>query len=171
MGETVAAIGPYLAIASAGASVGSAIMQGQAASRAANLQAQQYQEEADIARAAAVQDEANRRRALAATLATQEAIRAGRGVELYGGTGDAIRDTTTADFEADILTSRANILRKGSRYDLAASEANLYGSSARTASYFKAGAGLLSAAGTGARLWQSSSYADAANSEFYNPSI
>lgn len=103
----------------------SALAGGRQSAAGYDLLAAQYEEEAANARVAAAQDELQRRRQLKATLSAQTAIRAGRGVELFGGgTGEAIRDRTIAEAEEDILTSRLNFQSRARRFDLAADKAS-----------------------------------------------
>lgn len=103
----------------------SALAGGMQSSAGYDLLSAQYEEEAANARTAAAQDELQRRRQLKATLSAQTAIRAGRGVELFGGgTGEAIRDRTIAEAEEDIQTSKLNYLSRARRFDLAADKAS-----------------------------------------------
>ena len=100
-------------------------IQGQAG---AEFEAAQFREEQENARVAAAQDEAQRRRHLARTLSSINAIRAGRGVELFGGgTGDAIREQVTTEAEEDITTSRINLLNRSRRFGLSAQQAEARG--------------------------------------------
>lgn len=105
-------------------SIGGGI-QGQAG---AEFEAAQFREEQANARVAAAQDEAQRRRQLSRTLSSITAIRAGRGVELFGGgTGEAIRRQVTTESEEDIETSRINFLNRSRRFGLAAGQAEAKG--------------------------------------------
>ena len=100
-------------------------VQGQAS---AEFEAAQFKEEQANARAAAAQDEAQRRRHLARTLSSITALRAGRGVELFGGgTGEAIRKQVTTEAEEDISTSRLNFLNRSRRFGLSADQAEARG--------------------------------------------
>ena len=99
--------------------------------QAADFSRMQFEEEAANARTAAAQDETQRLRRLRSTLATQNALRAGRGVELFGGgTGEAIRQDTIGQTQEDIETSRLNYLSKARRFDLAAGQESIRGRSA-----------------------------------------
>lgn len=109
----------------------SALAGGQAGYDASQFARMQYEEEAANARAAATQDETQRLRRLRSTLATQNALRAGRGVELFaGGSGEAIRKDTIAQTEEDSQTSRLNLLSRARRFDLAAGQEDVRGRSA-----------------------------------------
>jgi hypothetical protein len=108
----------------------------------------QYQEEAATARVAAKQDEAQRRTELNRTLSVQQAIRAGRGVDIYSGSGANITRQTKEAAETDILTSKINFGTAAQRYDLGATAA---GKKAKGAMIGGA-AGLLSSAGTAAYM-------------------
>ena len=70
----------------------SALAGGRQGQIGADFEAAQFREEQENARVAAIQDEAQRRRQLMRTLSSINALRAGRGVEMFeGGTGEAIR--------------------------------------------------------------------------------
>jgi hypothetical protein len=153
-------VGETLAIAAVAASVfsaGTSVAGGFAARSAAKGEARQYEAEARFAATAAAQEETERRRALGATLATQDAIRAGRGVDLFSPTGAIIRDETVAAADRDIDNIRLNGMRSADRYKLAASGAEARGTQAFYAgiahgfgSLFqgaRAGSSLLSGAG------------------------
>ena len=136
MGET-AIIATAIAV-SAAASAGTAIYTGQqqAAASKANAQAQaaQYAEEQRAARLAAEQEEAAKRRTLDAVLSSQDAIRAGRGLDLGSPTGDAIRRDSIEQAEWDITTIRANANSRERRLGLASDSALTRGrNDARTA--------------------------------------
>lgn len=90
------------------------------------LQAQYAEEEAN-AKAAAAQDELQRRRQLGAVLSTQRAIFAGRGTELFGATQQKIQERTKIEAEEDIQTSTLNYLSRARRYNLAGSQAGVQG--------------------------------------------
>lgn len=104
------------AVVSAGASIAAGVQQ----ARAAEIEARQYEDERRNAATAAEQDEAERRRELARTLAAQEAMRAGRGTELFSQNALNIRQQTIAAAEDDINTSRLNFLSRQRRYALGA---------------------------------------------------
>lgn len=90
------------------------------------LQAQYAEEEAN-AKAAAAQDELQRRRQLNSVLATQRAIFAGRGTELFGGSQMKIQERTKIEAEEDIETSTLNYLSRARRYNLASGQAGAQG--------------------------------------------
>ncbi len=109
----------------------SALAGGFRGAQAAEFEAAQFREEMEIARVAAEQEEVQRRRQLRATLAAQTAIRAGRGVELFGsGSFEAIRKRTIEEAEEDITTAKLNALSRSRRFSLAAAEAESRGQSA-----------------------------------------
>ena len=100
-------------------------VQGQAG---AEFEAAQFREEQENARVAAAQDEAQRRRQLSRTLSSINAIRAGRGVELFGGGSEAaIRKQVITESEEDITTSRINLLNRSRRFGLSAQQAEARG--------------------------------------------
>ena len=106
----------------------SALAGGRQGQVSAEFEAAQFREEQENARVAAAQDEAQRRRQLSRTLSSITAIRAGRGVELFGGgTGEAIRRQVTTEAEEDITTSRLNFLNRSRRFGLAAGQAEAKG--------------------------------------------
>ena len=106
----------------------SSVAGGRQAQAGAEFEAAQFREEQANARAAAAQDEAQRRRQLSRTLSSITALRAGRGVEMFGGgTGDAIRRQVTTEAEEDISTSRLNFLNRSRRFGLSAEQAELRG--------------------------------------------
>jgi len=90
----------------------------------------QYEEEAANARTAAAQDELQRRRQLNTVLASQRAIFASRGIELFGGSQQAIQEGTKQQAEEDISTSKINILSRARRYGLAGAQAAVQGTGA-----------------------------------------
>src|SRR3990167_10587573 len=94
----------------------------------ADFEAMQFREEQENARVAAIQDEAQRRRQLMRTLSSINALRAGRGVEMFeGGTGDAIRKQVVLETEEDIATSKLNAMNRSRRFGLAAGQAEARG--------------------------------------------
>lgn len=141
MGE-LAVLSAVASVASAGASLVGGI-QGRAA---ANVERRQIEEQARLGALQANQAEEERRRDLARTLATQDAIRAGRGVDLLSATGATIRDQTMADAEADIDNIRINQGSAAARYQLAGSAASARGTAAFVAGIGGAAGGLLSGA-------------------------
>ena len=130
------------AAVSAAASISAARQQ----AGAAKIARQQYEEEAANARMQADQEEVARRDELQRVLAAQDAIRAGRGVELDSPTGLAIRDTTIADVESDIGVARYNALSKARRFDLGAAIEETRGRSAMISGIGGAASSILSAA-------------------------
>lgn len=138
-----------LTFASAGLSLFSGVMQGAAARDAAQFERQQYEDRRQTALIAADQEEAQRRRELQQTLAAQDAIRSARGLDLYSGTGQAIREDTIAQGERDIATARLNRMSEARQYGLAADQA---GSKAGSALFGGFLSGAASAAGTLAKL-------------------
>ena len=94
----------------------------------AEFEAMQFREEQENARVAAIQDEAQRRRQLLRTLSSINALRAGRGVEMFeGGTGEAIRKQVVLETEEDITTSKLNAMNRSRRFGLAAGQAEARG--------------------------------------------
>lgn len=142
MAETLAIAGAIASVVGAGTSV----LGGLAQNNAAQAERQQYEEERRNAQVAAAQAEEERRKDLARTLATQEAVRAGRGIDLFSATGTTIRDSTIADAEADIDNIRLNRDRAGARYGLAASAAGARGTAAIVGGVGNAAGSLLSGA-------------------------
>ena len=142
MGDTFAIISAFAAVASAASSV----VQGSQANAAAKLEAQQYQQNAADAKLAADQAEAQKRRALGRTLAAQDALRSGRGLDLYSPTGNAIRSDTTSQAEQDITTTRYSDLAAAQRYDLAAAQSSAKGSAAMIGGIGGAATSILSGA-------------------------
>ena len=145
-------MGEMIAIASAISSVVGAVgsvVQGQAAQRAAESEAAQYRDDAETARVNAVIEETDRRKELQRVLATGEAVRAGRGLDLNTGSSDALRSASEADASRDINVIRANAFGRQNRNLLAADAASSRGSAAATSGYLRAGTQLLSAAGSG----------------------
>jgi hypothetical protein len=126
MGETLA----IAAVAASVLSAGTSVAGGFAARGAAKNEARQYEAEARFAATAAAQEEAERRRALGATLATQDAIRAGRGVDLFSPTGEVIRAETLAAGQRDIDNIQLNGMRTQDRFKLAAAGAEARGTQA-----------------------------------------
>lgn len=122
MGElaAIAAVTAVTSLAAAGTAVYSGYQQANAAVDAAEAQAAQYAEEREAARVAAEQATAAKRREMTAVLSASDALRAGRGLDLMSGTGEAIRRETVEAGEADITTIRANDNRTGRRLGLAA---------------------------------------------------
>ena len=94
------------------ASAGGKLMAAGQQSAAAEFESQQYQQQADAARTASLQDETARRRDLTSNMETIQAIRAGRGVGSNSPTAMAIYDSTISRSEDDIAASKANYAAK-----------------------------------------------------------
>jgi len=109
-----------LSIAATVVSAVTSIVGGISAKQAADDEAAQYREEQENARVAGLQEETERQRELQRQLASVDAIRAGRGVELYSPTSDTIRAEQEAAAEDDINTIRLNSLNRQRRYAAAA---------------------------------------------------
>lgn len=121
------------------------VAQGIQANKAYQAEAAQYEEQADNARVAAIQDEAARRRELASILATQQAVRAGTGQDVFSGTGDNLRKSTIAAAERDILTAQVNYLSRQRSFGLGADQARASGTGALIGGFanaIKAGSGI-----------------------------
>ena len=142
MGETLAIASAIASVVSAGAGLAGGL-QGRAA---ANVERQQIEEQAKLGALQAKQAEEERRNELARTLATQDAIRAGRGVDLFSATGATIRSQTMADAEADIENIRINQGSAAARYGLAGQAASARGTGALVGGIGAAAGGLLSGA-------------------------
>ncbi len=126
------------AAVSALASAGTAIYSGQQQKAAAEAEAAQYVEEQAAARTAAIQEEAARRRDMNRTLASMDALRLGRGLDLMSETGQAIRRESIDNAEADITTIRANANRRDRRLGLSVGSALDRGETAVVSSYGQA---------------------------------
>lgn len=111
------------AAATAGAAIYSGHQQAAAAKDAAQAQAAQLAEEQRSARLAAEQEEAAKRRDLNRILSAQDALRAGRGLDLGSGTGEAIRRSSVEQAEGDIATIAANANNRERRLGLASDSA------------------------------------------------
>lgn len=114
---------PALIIGTA-ASAGSQLMAAGERSAAAEFEQQQYRQQAQAAKTAALQDETARRRDLDSNLQTIMAIRAGRGVGSGSPTAMAIYDNMIDKSEEDIAASKANYAAKA---DLASRASYLSG--------------------------------------------
>lgn len=95
-----------------GASVAGQLAAGGQKAAAAEFESQQYAQQAQAAKTAALQDETARRRDLTSNLETIQAIRAGRGVGSGSPTAMAIYDSTISRSEDDIAASKANYAAK-----------------------------------------------------------
>jgi len=126
------------------ASVGGQLMAGGQKAAAAEFEAQQYQQQAQAARTAALQDETARRRDLTSNLETIQAIRAGRGAGSGSPTAMAIYDSTISRSEDDIAASKANYAAKA---DLA-SRASILSQKKASSSLLAANLGAIETAGS-----------------------
>lgn len=142
--ETAAVI----ALAGVALSAGATVYQGIAANKAGQLEAAQYEENAKASELAAEQDAIARRRDLARTIAAQQALRAGAGVDIRSPTGLAIEEASRQETESDILSSRYNYLSEAGRYRLAAKQARKSGKASLYGGLIGAGGQLLSGAGS-----------------------
>ena len=133
-----------MAIGSATSAVGS-IMSGREKSAAAQFESQQYQQQADAARTAAMQDETQRRRQLTSGLETIQALRAGRGVGATSPTAMAIYNTGVNQSEDDIQASRANYTQKADLASRAAYLSERRASSSLLAGYMGAASSIAGA--------------------------
>lgn len=155
MGETVAAVAafaksaaPVVGLVGGAVSIVTGLSAAASAHQAAELQAQQLAEEREAARVQAVVDEAEHRKELASVLATQRAVRAGRGVELFSETFRNIQDQTTEDAEADISLGQLNSLRRQRRLGIGIEQAYAQGRQGAMAGYGQAFAGFGKAVGS-----------------------
>lgn len=111
------------AVAAAGTAVYSGHQQAAAAQQSASAQAAQLAEEQRSARLAAEQETAAKRRQLGMVLSAQDALRAGRGLDLTSTTGEAIRRDSLEQAEGDIATVAANANNRTRRLGLASDSA------------------------------------------------
>lgn len=132
-------------VASAGLGIAGTVMQargqvqqGIAARDVAQMEAEQYDAQADMARSAALQDEAQRRSELQRVLAAQAAIRAARGLDLQSASGTALRKATIREAEGDIVTARANYLARTRNFGLGSKAARRRGDAALTGATYGA---------------------------------
>lgn len=149
-GVDTALIAALAVTAVAGAAT--AVVQGEAAADQADSERQQYEESAKQAQIQADQEEVAKRKQLTAALSSADALRAGRGLDLGSPTGDAIRNTSIENAEADITTIRANAASNARRLGLAGDAASARGDAAQIAGYGSAVNQLGSAAVSGYRL-------------------
>jgi hypothetical protein len=141
----VGEIAVFSALASV-ASAGASLMGGIQGRAAAAVERRQVEEQARLGALQAKQAEDERRKDLTRTLATQDAIRGARGVDLFSPTGTTIRDQTLADAEADIENIRLNQGSAAARYQLAGQAASMRGTAALVGGIGGAAGGLLSGA-------------------------
>jgi|GEM_PF-3386860 len=136
------------AVASASASIYGGVQ----ANKAAKLEAAQYEDARETARVAALQDEVQKREQLQRVLGTRQAIRAGRGLDLYSGSAKAGTKEVIRQAERDILTAQVNYLSQQRKFGLGASGARAAGTGALVSGFGKAagsvlGSGLLTKSG------------------------
>lgn len=141
MGALAVAL-PYLSAAAAAVQIGTSLMGGKQGSDAAKLQAQQLEDERRNAATQAKIDEAERRKELESVLATNQAVRAGRGIELYSDTFRNMQGVTVRDAEDDISMIQLNSLNRQRRLGLGIEQANLQASGAMLSGIGGAAGGL-----------------------------
>ena len=133
MGEMVAAAtaaSSYISIGSGVVGIATSLMSGAAGRQAAEIQAAQLEDERKNAATQAVVAEQQRRRELSSVLATQQAVRAGRGLDLYSETFVNIQDQTRNDAADDIDAIQLNTLNRQRRLGLGIQRAEAQGRSA-----------------------------------------
>jgi hypothetical protein len=151
MGWTAAAA--IAGLASAGVGAVGAIQQGQAASKQAKFQSTVMQQQAERERQIAEAKEADYRRDQNRLMAERRAASGATGVEM--GTGSPLLATEDFARESELNALR---IRNGGEVNAGRLEqqAALYrtaGKNAKTGSYFRAGASLLTGVSSGADLW------------------
>jgi hypothetical protein len=144
--ETIAAVAPFIAIASGVATAGLGVVQGIQSSRAAKLEATQYEDERRTALLAADQEEVARRRRLQSILSMNEALRGSRGLAFESGSERALREANIQEAESDIGTARLNRLGQARRAELGAFGAR----NRETAGLFSGAGAFVSGLGTAA---------------------
>lgn len=105
---SLASAAPYISLASGAISAVSAIAGAASRYSGAGLQSEQYQEQADIAKTQALEQETQRERALMAAVGSADAMRAGRGVDLYSPTGLNINRVSEQYEQSDETQIAAN---------------------------------------------------------------
>ena len=101
----------FLAVGTA-LSAGGQIMAAQEQSRGAAFEQQQLNNQAQVERTAADQEEARRREELTSQLGTMQTLRAGRGVGMSSPTGMAILNSVAEDGTRDAQQASLNYLMK-----------------------------------------------------------
>ena len=162
---------PTLAIASLGlgaAGLGVNVLGGLAESRAASAQATYLsqvarnnqilaQRAAEDARARGEKEANIKRREAKQLTARQTAALAGAGIDVAGEAAVELRAATAAVFEEDALTIASNAEREALGFEARgmgfASEASLFTAQAGSSGFLKAGASLLTGAGSVASKW------------------
>jgi hypothetical protein len=126
-------------------SVGSTIIGGFQAKANADAEAAQYREDARLAKSAGLQDNAERLRELASTLAQQEAILGSRGISLgsYSSSSLGVVSDTRKQGEQTIRLSKIQSGASVRRLTLGANIAKSKGKQALVQSFFSAGKTLL----------------------------
>jgi hypothetical protein len=99
-------------IIGAGTSAFGSLSAGGERAAAAQFESQQYAQQAQAAKTASMQDEAQRRRDLTSNLESIAAIRAGRGVGAGSPTAMSIYSSGIANSEEDIAAAKANYAAK-----------------------------------------------------------
>ncbi len=105
------------------ASAGMSVLSGVQAAQGAKAERRQYEYDRDLAYAEASEGEIRRTKDLKRVLATNQALRAGRGLAFSSGTADAIEEANIAEARADIGVANLNAYNKALRnsYAIAAS--------------------------------------------------
>lgn len=105
---SLASATPYISLASGAISAVSAIVSATSRYSGAGLQSDQYAEQADIAKTQALEQETQRERSLMAAVGSADAMRAGRGVNLYSPTGLNINRVSEQYEQSDETQIAAN---------------------------------------------------------------
>ena len=129
-----------LAAGAIGLSMASTVAGGMQAKRSAEFEAQEMRLQAEREEIAADQDEAARRKEMNDTLATIDAIRAGRGLSNATPTAMTVARTTTRDALSDIRTARFSRYSRGQALQRSATNTQSSGRSAMLRSFVSAGA-------------------------------
>jgi hypothetical protein len=126
-------------------SVGSSILGGFQAKANADAEAAQYEENARLQKSAGLQDEAERQRELATTLAEQEAILGSRGISLgaYSSSSLGVVRETRKQGEQTIRLAKISSNAEVRRQTLGANMAKAKGKQALVQSFFSAGKSIL----------------------------
>lgn len=146
MGALAVAL-PYISAAASAVGMVTSLAGAKQGADAAKAQAAQYEDERRTAQTAALQEETERRRELSSVLATQQAVRAGRRLELYSATFQNMQDVTVRAAEDDIDNIRLNALNRQRRLGFGIDQADAQGRGAWASGAGGALAGLGGAAG------------------------
>lgn len=111
LGKLASIVVPFATLAASAVGIYTGIAGASQQRRLVEAQQRQYEAEAAAAKAAAVQEEAQRRDELRRVLATQAAIRAGRGLDIADATGRAFAAESEEEAELDISNIRSNASR------------------------------------------------------------